>query len=103
MSDVACAVEARRPWYRWQRFPLLPEWGYRPENRHNRADWWFHWLGLHCWTMMSPDLEVSVTLDDQSLSLRLFVPYLIIDFRVPLFPQSWHQKLWRTKKWEIQS
>lgn len=49
--------------------------------------------------MMSPDVGLSVELDDMGVEARIRVPYLIISLRLPLFPYALHQKLWRTKPW----
>lgn len=86
-------------WYRYDRFPLLPTYRFRPEDDYNRSDWWFHWLFLHVWTICSPDLGAGVELNDQALEFRIRVPYLIILVSVPLFPRALYQKLWRTKPW----
>lgn len=89
----------RRPWWRWERFRLVPEWGYRPEDEQNRMDWWFSWLCVRVWSMMSPDIGLGVGLDDQDLEVRVYLPYVIIRLAVPIFPQRFHQKTWRTKPW----
>lgn len=86
-------------WWNHPRFRLVPHWWYRPEDKHNRLDWGFDWLGFSAWTLMSPDFGAQIELDDLGLMFRVRIPYLILQFKMPLFPSSWHQKLWRTKPW----
>jgi hypothetical protein len=85
------------PWYRWERFPLVPRFSYRGEDAYNRSDWSLTWLGLTAWTQISPDIGLGFELDDQDFSVRIRVPYLIIRLHVPIFPRALYQKLWRTK------
>lgn len=94
-----CAGPVVPPWYRWDRFPLVPRWWYRPENEQNRMDWGFAWLCLHVWTGIGFSLGVRVELDDQGLEIQFHVPWLHIRFEFPLFPRALHQKLWRVKRW----
>lgn len=99
-GDVCSGVRTYTRWYEWDRFPLVPKFTYRAEDRQNCADWCFEWMALTVWTMMSPDLGFSVEMDDQGIEARIRVPYLIIRFRLPLFPRAWYQKLWRVKRWD---
>lgn len=97
-EGVAVRGERER-WWNWPRFRLVPHLWTRPEDDHDRSRFHFSWLGLSAWSMMSPDLGASVELDDMGLEFRVRIPYLIIAFKLPLFPARWHQKTWRTKPW----
>lgn len=97
--DAIPAGMEDRKWYRWHRFPLLPIVGYRPEDRHNRMDWWFNWLNFRVWSMMSPDIGFEICLEDMGLWFKIRLPYMMIHVWLLGFPQRWHQKLWRTKEW----
>jgi hypothetical protein len=98
MSDYAAySAIAPPPWYRWERFPLLPKFWWRPENKYNAPDWGFQWLALTAWTQMSPELGFGVCLTDQGVEAYLRLPYLKILFQLPLFPRAIYQKLWRTR------
>ena len=77
------------------RFPLIPQWRFKPENEYNTSGFWFHWLAFRAWTMDSPDIGFQINLDDQQLELRIRLPYLITGLWIPLFPFSFHQKTWR--------
>lgn len=82
-------------WYYWPRLPILPDWRFRPADKHNEWSLHAHWLIFRFWTLGSPDFGFEVHLDDQQLVIRLRLPYLIAGLFIPVFPQSWHQKLWR--------
>lgn len=104
MSDtVTLAVCEKTPWYRWERFPLLPRFWFRPEDNHNRLDWGFSWLVLHVWTGISVSLGVRVELDDRAFTVQVHLPYLYVRFEVPLFPSAIYQKLWRVKPYQKRS
>lgn len=85
----------RMKWYRSYRFPLLPVFTTKAADKHNTADFGFHWLCFRAWSMMSPDIGLEINLSDQDLMLRARIPYLILGIFIPLFPQRWMQKTWR--------
>lgn len=84
------------------RFPLLPISRYRNEDQHNTSAYHFHWLGFRLWTMDSVDTGFEINLCDRDLGIRFRVPYLIFGFWLPLFPNSFSQKLWRKPSRYIQ-
>lgn len=98
MSDYSPSAMTPTSWYRHPRFPLVPEFRYRAEDKFNISDWCVSWLMFRAWTMMSPELGVEVRIDDQDLVFRLRVPYLFIHVAVPIFPRSLYQRLWRVKR-----
>lgn len=85
----------RNVWYRNYRFSLLPNYRIRPADEHNEWSFYFDWLFLKVWTMMCPDIGFEIELNDQDFYFKLLLPYLIVLFSIPVFPQRWHQKLWR--------
>jgi hypothetical protein len=82
-------------WYYWPRCPLLPDYRFKPGDKYNEWNFHFNWLIFRAWTMMSPDIGIEIQLDDQQLMIRARIPYLIFGLFIPIFPFSWHQKLWR--------
>lgn len=104
MSEV-CGVKSNRVdkyWPSgWYRFPLIPVIEIRPEDRHSKSSFHFHWLVLRAWSMMSPDIGIELALDDQYFIIKLRVPYIIVGIFIPAFPQRWHQKLWRVKNYSL--
>lgn len=83
------------------RFPLVPQLRIRAADSWNTAGFYFHWLGFRAWSMDSVDVGFEVNLSDTDLGLRFRVPYLILGFWLPVFPQSWSQKLWRKPKRDV--
>ncbi len=82
-------------WWSHPRFRLVPLFRVRPGDRWNNPEFNFDWLGFAAWSLSSPDLGASVELDDLGLEFRVLVPYVILRWKLPLFPSSWHQALWR--------
>lgn len=82
-------------WYYWPRCSLLPVFKYRPANKHSCADISFTWLVFRAWTNISPQLGVEIMLDE-SLQIRLNLPYLHTGIFIPLFPYS--HRFWRVPK-----
>lgn len=97
-QGVAVQGEPER-WWNNPRFRLVPLFERRAADQWNRSCWWFDWLGFGIWNKGSPDISLQVTLNDLGLELRLEPPYLHVRWRIPLFPSSWHQKLWRKSPW----
>lgn len=105
MSDLVdvypegvCERGAPERWWSHPRFRLVPLLHLKPETQWDRSQFHFDWLGLRAWSMMSPDVGARIELDDMGLEFRLRIPYVIIAWKLPLFPSSWHQKLWRVKR-----
>lgn len=96
-AGVAVRGEVER-WWNWPRFRLVPLFHRRPEDRWNRAQWNFDWLGLAIWSKDCPNISASICLDDMGLHLRLEPPYVHVQWSIPLFPSSWHQRLWRKSR-----
>lgn len=92
-QEVASCVP--EPWYHWYRFPVVPHLRTRKENEHNTASFSFSWLVFRVWSMDSVEIKAEVSLDDQNLVVRGMIPYLIFGVWIPVFPQSFMQKLWR--------
>jgi len=82
----------------WHRFSILPNIRIRPADRYNTWGFSIHWLVFRAWTNMAPRIGFEIDLDDQNLSLRLNLPYLHTGLFIPVFPQSWSQKLWWTQR-----
>jgi hypothetical protein len=90
-----CAQTVKIPWYHWHRFAVLPNLQIKKADQYNTWGFSFHWLVFRCWTMDSPDITFSVNLNDQSLNIRFEPPYMCMGLFIPVFPQTWSQKLWR--------
>lgn len=88
-----------RKWYRWHKFPLLPNVEYKARNEWNSTHISFSWLFLRVWTMDSPDIGLHFDLQDSGMSVRLRLPYLNIHFWLLPFPDSFARlsmdRLWR--------
>lgn len=85
-------------WWSWSRFRLVPLFHRRPGDDWNPPAWNFDWLGLSIWSKDCPDIKASVCLDDMGLHFRIEPPYIHLEWSIPLFPFSWHQKLWRKSR-----
>lgn len=94
--NVALATAEDRKWYRWARFPLLPIVSYRPAEGWNTSSWIFSWLMIRLWTLDSFQFSVGIDLDDQGLKVLGILPYLRWVIWLAIFPERWHQRLWRT-------
>lgn len=92
----AMAASNVKPWYRYWRFPLLPEFYNRAPDRWNMRDLGVTWLCFSAWTLTSPELGIEVGLDDQVAYARVRLPYLQIWVKLPIFPRALTQKTWRT-------
>lgn len=95
---VATEIQSGIPWLNWSRFPLVPQFRFRTANEWNTRSFNLYWLCFRLWSMDSVSVGFEVTLDDQQFQARLYLPYLIAGIFMPLFPQSWQQKLWRKPK-----
>lgn len=95
----ACYAGEPPRWYTNPRFRLVPLFHRKPGDRYNCSGFYFDWLGLSVWDISSPDIGAQVELDDQGLMFRIRVPFVIIQWKLPLFPTSWYQKLWRVKRY----
>lgn len=93
----------RQRWWSYYRFPLVPEFRVRAPDRHNTRSFYFHWLAFRAWTSDAPMLGIEVELTDANLQFRLNLPYLWTGLFIPIFPERWHQKLWRKPKYERSS
>lgn len=101
MSSQDVASYIPDPWYRWWRFPIFPHLRTRKADEQNTSSFSFHWLIFRVWSMDSVEIKVEIALDDQRFVARAMVPYLIFGIFVPVFPQSWTQKLWRkSNRWK---
>ncbi len=99
VEDGVCVAGEPQRWWNHPRFRLVPLLNRRPGDRWNPPRFNFDWLGFAVWSKDTPDVHISVRLDDQALRFRLEPPYLHVEWAVPLFPYRWHQKLWR-KTWD---
>ena len=97
MNQPKAACEPT-PWYHWHRFAVLPNLRIKQADQWSTWGFHFHWLFFRAWTMDCVWLGAEVELDDQQLQVRVNIPYLIMGLFIPLFPQSWGQKLWRKRK-----
>lgn len=97
MSETVECAGVPTPWYHWHRFALLPNLKIRKADKYNCSSFRFHWLFFRAWSGISPEITLQVTLDDQQLQIRFSLPYIHMGFFIPLFPWSFHQKLWRVK------
>lgn len=95
MADVSeQAVMERKPWWKADRFSLVPVWWSRPAERWNTFRWQIRWLCFWVQNRDSINLGFGFQLNDQDLRLWLDLPYCSVVANVPLFPRSWHQRLW---------
>lgn len=95
IDTVAAEANGKTKWYRWHRFPLLPIFSCKPADKYNESSFTFSWLFLRVWSLMSPDLEIGVAIEDIGGYFYLRIPYLKIVVWFLWFPESWRQKLWR--------
>jgi hypothetical protein len=96
--DSVPKEEAKRTWYRWHRFPLLPIFDKQEGDEWNTPGFSFSWLNLRCWSMDSPDLGFNLAIESIGAYIQLRLPYLNIYFWLLGFPESWHFKFWRKPK-----
>lgn len=95
--DTITYTDKKKPkWYYWYRFPVLPIFSYRPADEFNEANFNFSWLNIRIWSLMSPDLNFSITIEDIGGYVSFRIPYIKVVLWFLWFPESWHQKLWRT-------
>jgi len=96
-----CSSYQYGAWWRWHRFPLLPQLHIRYGDDYNSHSFSFDWLFFHVWDAMSPDIGINIQLDDQCFKIQAHLPYLHLLFKVPLFPSRWSQKTWRirSRRW----
>lgn len=105
MSDAVaqaevCKAEGPSPrWYNWYRFPLVPQFRYRPADRQNTANFHFHWLVFRAWTSDAPMLGFEIKLNDRDLDIRVDLPYLWTGIFIPIFPDSMSHRFWRKSQY----
>ncbi|RLC23191.1 MAG: hypothetical protein DRH56_07855, partial [Deltaproteobacteria bacterium] len=58
----------------------------------------FSWLNLRVWSMISPDIGFEFNIEGIGAYLSVRVPYVKIMLWLMLFPEAWHQKLWRVPR-----
>lgn len=93
--DQAVMTGPAPRWFNWYRFPLVPDWRFRPENEQNTWSLHFHWLIFRFWTMDSLALKLEIGIGDDQLEARVFLPYLIAGIYVPILPQMTMYRFWR--------
>ena len=81
----------------WYRFPLLPWFVYRKEDKYNTTRYGFHWLGLSVWTLDSIAIDISSGIAE-SIYLSIMFPFIKFHFSIPIMPISFLQKYWRKPK-----
>lgn len=87
----------RQRWFSHYKFPLLPYFKYRPEDKYNKPSFNFEWLNIRIWTGISPSIGLEVQIDDTGGHFRITLPYVYFLFQFLWFPEKWHQKLWWVK------
>jgi len=96
MIDQACKTNmAKKKWYNWNRFPLLPQLKIRREDLHNTSSFNFHWLIFRAWTSDAPMLGAEINLAENGcFEIRLNLPYLWTGIFIPYYP-AWKNYFWR--------
>lgn len=95
-EQVAKISNEKEPWPRgWWRFPLLPMISIKQQDDWNNWGFSFDWMFIKVWNMDSVELSVQFSIEEQ-LSIKIFVPYLIVYLHIPVFPVGFLQKhLWK--------
>lgn len=107
IDSVVYEANTKPKWYHWHRFPIMPIFEYRPADEFNEPNFNFSWLMVRIWSLISPDIEFCVTIEDVGGYVSIRIPYIKIVIWFLWFPMAWHQKTWRTAnkrmektKWE---
>lgn len=102
MQEVAAMTDQKpRPWYQWERCPLVPIYKISKGDEHNSTRIYFCWLVFNVWDAMSPNFGIDLDVEFYGITLRLSVPYIHFRISIPL-PVKWdmwaHRYLWRVGK-----
>lgn len=106
-AQAGCVARSNEPpprWWRWHRFPLVPQLKIKQEDDHNTWRFNFHWLVFRAWTSDAPMLGFQVEIETYGVQVRLHLPYLWVGVFIPLGSriEAWaHRNLWRkTRFWK---
>ena len=95
IDTIACDGRKRPKWYHWHRFPILPIFSYRSADENNESNFTLSWFNIRIWSMMSPDIEIGITIENVGAYIYFRIPYIKCVVWFLWFPSSWNQKLWR--------
>lgn len=83
------------PWWQHPKFPLVPQFEYRPGNEWNANSWVFCWLWFRVWPLEHFSFELAVELESTGLNIKGILGWLRIVVRIIPLPYGWAQGLRR--------